>query len=160
MTAMHASRAPSPVPAEATLTALRQPASTIAGLHGALDTTTAPVLRERLRGVLSPGVELLIIDLSGVSSCDVAGLAMLIGTQRRATARGITVRLASPSPQIAELLRVTGLDRSLTICATLADALPAQRPGARAARRPDPRVPLWSGTPASRGAGNGYCQPG
>jgi anti-anti-sigma factor len=83
--------------------------------------------------MLSPGVKQLTIDLSGVSSCDVAGLAVLIGTQRRATVRGITVRLAAPGPQIAELLRITGLDRSLTICATLADALTSQRHERRAA---------------------------
>jgi anti-anti-sigma factor len=76
--------------------------------------------------VLSPGVRLLIIDLSGVSFCDVAGLAVLIGTQRRATARGIAVRLAAPHPQVAKLLRITGLDHRLTICATLEDALPAE----------------------------------
>jgi anti-anti-sigma factor len=69
-------------------------------------------------------VQLLIIDLSGMSFCDVAGLAVLIGTQRRATARGIVVRLAAPRPQVLKLLRITGLDHRFTICATLADALP------------------------------------
>ena len=69
-------------------------------------------------------MRLLIIDLSGVSFCDVAGLAVLIGTQRRAIARGIVVRLAAPRPQVLKLLRITGLDHRLTICATLADALP------------------------------------
>jgi anti-sigma B factor antagonist len=107
-------------------TVLRLPAYTIAWLCGALDISTAPVVRERLLGMLRPGVRQLTIDLSGVSSCDVAGLAVLIGIQRCATARGIAVRLAAPGPQIAELLSSTGLDRSLTICATLADALPPQ----------------------------------
>jgi anti-anti-sigma factor len=133
MTAAHAAQVPSQAPAEISLTVLRLPAYTIAGLRGALDISTAPALRERLLGMLSPGVKQLTIDLSGVSSCDVAGLAVLIGTQRRATVRGITVRLAAPGPQIAELLRITGLDRSLTICATLADALIPQRHERRAA---------------------------
>jgi anti-anti-sigma factor len=88
--------------------------------------------------VLSPGVRLLVIDLSGVSFCDVAGLAVLIGTQRRARARGITVRLAAPRPQMAKLLRITGLDRSLTICATLADALLTQRDRPATATSPPP----------------------
>jgi len=88
--------------------------------------------------VLSPGLKALTIDLSGVSSCDAAGLAVLIGIQRRARARGITVRLAAPAPRVAELLRVTGLDRSLTICAALADALPARRRGRGAAASPQP----------------------
>jgi len=124
MTAVDAAREPVRVPAQASVSVLSQPACTIARLEGELDIATVPALRERLLGVLGPGVRLLIIDLSGVSFCDVAGLAVLIGTQRRATARGIVVRLAAPRPQLAKLLRITGLDQRLTICATLADALP------------------------------------
>jgi anti-anti-sigma factor len=138
MTAAHAAQAPAQAPAEINLTALRLPGYTIAGLRGALDISTAPALRERLLGMLSPGLKQLTIDLSEVSSGDVAGLAVLIGTQRRAAAHGITVRLAAPGPRIAELLRITGLDRSLTVCATLADALPPQRHGRRAATFPQP----------------------
>jgi anti-anti-sigma factor len=124
MTAVDAVREPVRVPAQATLSVLSQPACTIASLEGELDIATVPELRERLFGVLSPGVRLLIIDLSGVSFCDVAGLAVLIGTQRRATVGGIAVRVAAPQPQVAKLLHLTGLDRRLTIGATLADALP------------------------------------
>ena len=58
--------------------------------------------------------------------CDVAALAMLIDTQRRASGWGIAVRFVAPRPQLAKLLRITGLDQSFTICATLDDALPAQ----------------------------------
>jgi anti-anti-sigma regulatory factor len=44
---------------------------------------TIPALRERLLSVLSPGMRLLIIDLSGVSFCDVSALALLVGAQCR-----------------------------------------------------------------------------
>jgi anti-anti-sigma factor len=158
MTAVHAAQGPpSQAPAEISLTALRLPACTIAGLRGALDTATAPALRERLLGMLNPGVKQLTIDLSKVSSCHVAGLAVLVGTQRRATARGIAVCLAAPGPQIAELLRAAGLDRSLTICAMLADALPPQRHGLRAATSPQPAE---AAKPAPPGyVGNCSCPP-
>jgi anti-anti-sigma factor len=82
---------------------------TIVRLGGALDFTAAPALRERLIGVLHPGTRLLILDLSRVSSCDPAGLAVLIGTQRRARLLGIVVRLVAPSLPVAKLLRLTGL---------------------------------------------------
>jgi anti-anti-sigma factor len=124
MTAVDAAREPVRVPPQASLFVLSRPACTIARLEGELDIATVPALRERLLGVLSADVRLLIIDLSGVSFCDVAGLTVLIGPQRRATARGIVVRLAAPRPQLVKLLRITGLDHRLTICATLADALP------------------------------------
>jgi anti-anti-sigma factor len=51
-------------------------------------------------------------------SCDTAGLAVLIGTQRRARLLGARICLLAPSPPVAKVLRSTGLDRSFSICAT------------------------------------------
>jgi anti-anti-sigma factor len=127
MTAVDAARGPARVQAEMSLSVLSRPAYTIARLEGDLDIVTTPILRQRLLSVLGPGVRLLIIDLSGVSFCDVSALAVLIATQRRARGLGITVRLAALRPQMAKLMRVTGLERHFTICAALDDALPVQR---------------------------------
>jgi anti-anti-sigma factor len=99
----------------------------IVRLRGALDVAAAPALRERLIGLLHPGTRLLVLDLSRVPSCDPAGLAVLIGTQRRASLLGIVVRLAAPSLPVAALLRLTGLDRSFTICPDLRGALAIKR---------------------------------
>jgi anti-anti-sigma factor len=100
---------------------------TIVRLRGALDVAAAPALRERLIGILHPGMSLLVLDLSRVPSCDPGGLAVLIGTQRRARLLGIVVRLAAPSLPVAKLLLLTGLDRSFTICPDLRCALAVQR---------------------------------
>jgi hypothetical protein len=48
-------------------------------------------------------------------------------TGSRARPRGIVVRLAAPSLPVTELLRLTGLDRSLTIVPDLRGALAAER---------------------------------
>jgi anti-anti-sigma factor len=61
--------------------------------------------------MLHPGTQLLILDLSRVSSCDPAGLAVLVGAQRRARPLGIVVRLVAPSLPVSKRLRLTGLDR-------------------------------------------------
>ena len=82
---------------------------------------------DSLKGMLHPGIRLLVLDLSRVPSCDPAGLAVLIGAQRRARLLGIVMRLAAPSLPVARLLRFTGLDRSLTICPDLSSALDAER---------------------------------
>jgi anti-anti-sigma factor len=111
------------VPDEVGLSVLRRPAHTIARLRGDLDIATAPALRERLAALLQPPMRLLILDLSEVGFCDAAGLAMLIGTQRRATSLGIALRLAAPRSQVAKVLHATGLDRALSIHPTLAGAL-------------------------------------
>ena len=138
MTAVDAASGPAQAPAGVSPPVLSWPGLTIARLEGDLDIATTPELRRHLLSVLGPGVRLLVIDLSGVSFCGVAGLAVLIGAQRRARGQGITVRLAAPRPQMAKLLRITGLDRSFTICATLDDALPAQGDTPLAAASPPP----------------------
>ena len=114
-------------------------ARTIVRLRGALDVAAAPALRERLIGILHPGMSLLVLDLSRVPSCDPAGLAVLIGTQRRARLLGIVMRLAAPSLPVAKLLGLTGLDRNLTICPDLRDALAVERPEPAQAS-PSPQV--------------------
>ena len=103
-----------PAPAEVDMPTHARPGHTILALHGDLDIAAAPALREHLLNALHHSARLLTLDLGAVSFCDAAGLAVLIGAQRRATALGITLRLTAPRPQIAELLHITGLDRSLT----------------------------------------------
>ena len=49
-------------------------ARAIVRLGGALDTAAAPALRDRLLGILHHGTSLLILDLSRVLRCDLAGL--------------------------------------------------------------------------------------
>jgi len=88
---------------------------TVIRLNGGLDLAAASELREQLIDVLHRGTELLILDLSQVRSCDAAGLAVLIGTQRRARLLGTRVRLLAPSIPVTQVLRSTGLDRSFTI---------------------------------------------
>jgi anti-anti-sigma factor len=109
--------------AEVAVSIRHRPAHTLVALRGEIDIATAPALRERLFDLLHPGMKLLILDLSEVSFCAAAGLAVMIGTQRRATPLGITLHLIAPQPQTAQLLHITGLDRSLTIHPTLPDSL-------------------------------------
>jgi anti-anti-sigma factor len=108
---------------------------TIIRLQSQLDFAAAPALRERLIKVLHRGSDLLVLDLADVRSCDASGLAVLIGTQRRARLLGIVMRLVAPSPSVAKVLRSTGLDRSFTIYPDLSGALVSER---RASARPAP----------------------
>jgi anti-anti-sigma factor len=99
----------------------------IVSLRDGLDVAAAPALRERLIDVLHRGTALLILDLSRVASCDAAGLAVLIGTQRRARLFGITMRLVAPSLPVRRVLRSTGLEHCFTICPDLSGALASER---------------------------------
>lgn len=106
---------------------------TIAGLAGELSAAGAPVLREQLLGLLRPGSSRLVADLSGVSSCDAIGLAVLVGGARRARRLGGFLHLAAVSPQAAHVLRATGLHRHLLVFATIGAATAAGS-GTRAGR--------------------------
>ncbi|GGQ13441.1 anti-anti-sigma factor [Actinomadura coerulea] len=101
--------------AEVRMPAHRRPGHTIIALHGDLDSAAAPALREHLIGVLRPSGRLLILDLGEVSSCDAAGLAVLVGLQHRAAGLGIIVRLGAANRQLTDLLHLTGLDRVLMV---------------------------------------------
>jgi len=114
---------------------------TVVSLRGGLDLATAPELREQLIRVLHRGTGLLVLDLSHVASCDASGLAVLIGTQRRAGLLGITMRLAAPSPPVREVLRSTGLDRSFRVFPDLSGALDQDR---REPARPGPAPAAWA----------------
>lgn len=118
----------------------------IAALSGELDITGAPALREQLLALLSPGTGRLVIDLSRVSLADASGLAVLVGTGRRAGLLGGFVRLAAPTPAVAEVLRVTGLHRQLDVFPTVQAAITG--PG-RGQHRPDGKADAYLNTAAS-----------
>lgn len=92
-----------------------QSAPTTVRLSGEIDIFTSPALRSRLLDSLRCSTSLLVLDLSAVSFCDAAGLAVMVGIQRRARLMGITLVLAAPRPSMSRVLRMTGLDRSLPI---------------------------------------------
>lgn len=106
----------------------RLPGYTVFSISGELDIASTPSLRERLHVALRDAGAHVVIDLSGVTFCDASGLAMLVGACRRTEAKGATVILAAPRPQLIKLLSVTGLFRAFTVCPSVAEARIA-RPG-------------------------------
>ncbi|TDB83101.1 anti-sigma factor antagonist [Actinomadura sp. KC216] len=96
-------------PAGTGLTRERLSDHTVIAVSGALDSASTPFLRERLHVALRDPGMYVIIDLSGVTSCDASGLAMLVGARRRMEANGTPLTLARPRPRTARLLRSTGL---------------------------------------------------
>ncbi|MCA2228824.1 STAS domain-containing protein [Nonomuraea aurantiaca] len=93
-------------------------AATIVHLRGELDLATREAVRERLLRALQHSTSMLILDLSGVSFCDAAGLSVLVGVQRQARSLDIALGLAAPRPHVAKVLRLTGLDCSFPMYGT------------------------------------------
>jgi len=119
---------------------------TIAELAGELDIANAPALREQLLSFLRPGSSRLVIDLSKVSFCDATGLAVLVSTARRAGLLGGFLRLAAVSPQVAQVLEITGLHRHLA-------NFPTVRAASTGARGATGRAAVAHPWPANRHAG-------
>jgi anti-anti-sigma factor len=107
----------------ARLLSRRMPGHTVIAVRGELDVATTAALRNRILTTLNETTApVIIVDLSGVSFCDASGLALLVGTQRRANLHGITITLAAPRAHMTKLLRITGLDQAFTIHPTLISA--------------------------------------
>ncbi|MFA1543468.1 STAS domain-containing protein [Actinomadura monticuli] len=104
------------------LTLERLSERTVIAISGEVDATSTPFLRERLYAALRDCGAHVTVDLSDVTSCDASGLAMLIGAHHRAEATGTTLTLAHPRPQLAELLRATGLHRVFMVGSSAAGA--------------------------------------
>ena len=106
-------------------------------LSGNLDIVSAPVLREELLRLHRLGTTELVIDLSAVQYADASGLAVLVGSQHRATLLGGTLRLAAPRPQVADVLAATGIGKHLDVYPTIQAAIAGWGPGGGTAQAGD-----------------------
>jgi anti-sigma B factor antagonist len=95
----------------------------VAVLSGGLDGTRATALREQLLRMLRPASSRLVLDLSRVNHVDALGLAVLVGTERRARLLGGSLRLAAAKPAVGMAVRAAGLDRLLEIFPTVQSAV-------------------------------------
>jgi anti-anti-sigma factor len=66
---------------------------------------------------------LVLLDLTSLSFCDARGLSALVRIANQADAAGCRFGLIAPRPQVAKLLRISGLDSRMPVFATVEDAL-------------------------------------
>ena len=97
----------------------------IAALRGELGIASASALRDQLLSLLRAASH-LIIDLSAVDHADASGLAVLVGSGRRARLLGGSLRLAAPSAEVARVLSATGLNQHFDIFPTVRAAITGQ----------------------------------
>jgi anti-sigma B factor antagonist len=87
---------------------------------GDLDASTAWRLRQVMAELASSA--LVLLDLSGVTFVDSAGLGALVGGIRRTREFGGDVAVVCNRPVINRLLHTTGLDRIVIIAETMGGA--------------------------------------
>jgi anti-anti-sigma factor len=81
---------------------------------GEIDANTAPALRQALEEGAAMGLPLLVIDLSGVTFLESAGLAVLIGAHRDMPP-GQRVALAAVPPRMRRMLQVAAVDQIMAV---------------------------------------------
>jgi anti-sigma B factor antagonist len=89
---------------------------------GEIDFATVARLRQRLRALAARGRP-LVADLDQVSFIDASGLGALAGAAGLAAEHGASLHVVCARPQIRRLFRFTGLDASIPLARTLAEAL-------------------------------------
>lgn len=91
-------------------------------LRGELDADNAPRVRHLLDSLILPERPVLMVLLSGLSYIDSTGLGVLVAGLKQATDRSGALVLVEPSPTVARVLRITGLDTLFLVFPTEADA--------------------------------------
>jgi anti-sigma B factor antagonist len=92
-------------------------------VRGELDLATADGLAAQGRAAIARRIWLLLLDLTGLSFCDACGLSALVKIANHADAAGCRYGLIGPQPQVARLLRITGLDQRIPVFTSINDAL-------------------------------------
>jgi len=82
---------------------------------GDLVASAEQALESAVQQALSRVPERVVLDFAGVQFCDSTGLALVIRMLERIERAGSRLRVAQPSPPVARLLAVTGLDTVLDI---------------------------------------------
>jgi anti-sigma B factor antagonist len=67
----------------------------------------------------------VIVDLSGVTFCDCAGLGRLVGMYRQMGEGNVEMRVVSSSPRVQKTMAISKYDQMLPVFDNLADAVAA-----------------------------------
>jgi anti-sigma B factor antagonist len=87
---------------------------------GELDLATAPRLDEALA---ERTADVIVVDLSGCTFLDSAGIRALVGTARSLAEAGRGLRLVTRDAGILRLLQITGVDTLIAVHPSLDAAL-------------------------------------
>ena len=98
----------------------------VAAVHGEIDASNARDLAERLRSVLTNHVEAMVVDLSGTTYIDSAGINLLfaLGDELRGRQQRLVVAVDKRS-SIRRMITITGLHQAIPVHPTVAAALEA-----------------------------------
>ncbi|MFB7420612.1 STAS domain-containing protein [Streptomyces sp. NPDC056121] len=88
---------------------------TVVEVHGEVDVSTVPRIREYVRACIEAGRHHLIVDLVGVQFMDSTGLGLFVHIGKRIRAHAGDLRLVITNPNVLQIFQITNLHRSLQI---------------------------------------------
>ncbi len=88
-----------------------------------VDVTNADDILKCLLSAISTGARALVVDMTATTFCDCAGVYAIAACWKRATAEGVSLRLAATAPAVNQVLAITGASRLIDISPTVAGAL-------------------------------------
>jgi anti-anti-sigma factor len=94
-------------------------------LPAEIDSSNAEHIRERLCAALTPGVRLVVADLTGTTFCDVAGVRSLVRARNQATAMNAEIRLSVRPGPVRRVLTLVNLSDPFLIYASTSEATAA-----------------------------------
>ncbi len=101
----------------------------VLGVHGEVDVSTAPQLRQHLVELASSGADTAVIDLEGVDFLDSTGLGVLVSGLKRFRTIGGDLLLVCTHRRVLKVFEITGLTAVFSIHETVPEAVQAAGAG-------------------------------
>jgi anti-sigma B factor antagonist len=102
---------------------------TVLALDGELDLVSAPVLRQHVVAEVAGGHRWLVLDLTGLTYLDSAGIGQVVAALKRARSHDGDLQVVVPEPRVRRVFELCDLDRVLPLHRTVAEAVAAVERG-------------------------------
>ena len=95
-------------------------------LPAEIDVTNSELVHDKLVAALTPGVDVVVADMTSTSFCDSSGVHAVIFANEAAAARGVQMRIAvSPEGSVRRVLQLIGVGSVVPVYPSLAEAIDA-----------------------------------
>ena len=95
-------------------------------LPAEIDVTNSELVHDKLVAALTPGVGVVVVDMTSTSFCDSSGVHAVIFAHETAAARGIQMRIAvAPEGSVRRVLQLIGVASVVAVYPSLAEAIDA-----------------------------------
>lgn len=92
-------------------------------LPAEIDMANTDGIGQQLAAAFTPGVRVVIADMTATAFCNSLGIGMLVSACRQACANGRPLRLLLSCPGVLRIINVLGVDVVLPIYQSLEEAL-------------------------------------